>query len=158
MGLDIVVYKKLKRVENPEFDEDGDLVDYSNQWHAGPTMEWSESCFPGRADGIDPEAVYTWDDDYYFRAGSYSGYNMWRELLSELSDGSDFIELINFADNEGVIGPVISKKLYNDFQTNYFKAVQYSKEIEDGEYWISKYKEWMKAFEFASEDGAVIFC
>lgn len=158
MGLDITVYKKLKKVENPKLDKDGYPLDCDNQWTPGASMEWSESCFPGRADGIESDSVYTWDDDYYFRAGSYSGYNMWRDTLADFSDGSTFIELINFADNEGVIGPVISKKLYEDFSTNYFRAVEYSKTIEDGEYWISKYKEWMKAFEFASEDGAVVFC
>lgn len=157
MGLDIIAYRKLKKVENPILDEDGYPVDYSNQWKSSISIDLSETYFPGRAAGIE-DAVYTWDDDYYFRAGSYIGYSNWRDTLSELSNGSDFIELINFSDCEGVIGPVVSKKLYKDFETNYSRAIKLSKKIKDGDYWISKYENWMRAFEYASDNGAVIFC
>lgn len=158
MGLDIIAYRKLQKVENPILDEEGYPVNYETEWKPGPSMEWAEKHFPGRADGVDADSVYTWDDEYCFRAGSYSGYNMWRDLLAEFSDGSDFRELINFPDNEGVIGPVVSKKLYNDFKTNHEKAIQYSTNLEDGEYWLHRYNHWMKAFQYASENGAVIFC
>ncbi len=65
-----------------------------------------------------------------FKAGSYSGYNEWRRLLSKLALGVApeqvwhdftsfkdlrFAELIHFADNEGVIGPTLVKKLADDF-------------------------------------------
>jgi len=78
-----------------------------------------------------------------FCAGSYGGYNGWRErLFSLVNDGNiqeywdksndliekyleinllnesePFFELINFSDCEGVIGPEVSNKLHIDFET-----------------------------------------
>lgn len=65
---------------------------------------------------------------------------------------SPFFELIHFADNEGVIGPVVSAKLAKDFRDNYERA----KAFGDG-YWLSKYEKWMAAFEMAADNGAVEF-
>ena len=158
MGLDITAYKNLSPVLNPEFDKYGELKNWKTEWTGGTSMDWSESIWKGRGEGIDSKTVYTYEDKYEFRAGSYSGYNWWRSDLESLSDGKSFIELINFADNEGVIGSVISKKLYNDFVNNYDKAKEYSQTLgEEGEYWFSKYEDWLKAFEMAKEYGAVDF-
>lgn len=158
MGLDITAYKKLSKVENPKLDDDGYPENWQTEWKPGGGMIWSESCFPGRGEGVEPNTVYKYEDEFDFRAGSYSGYGWWRERLEEISDGNSFLELINFADNEGVIGSVVSKKLYNDFVSNAELAEKYSKTIgEDGEYWFDKYNSWMKAFEMAMDDGAVNF-
>ena len=40
----------------------------------------------------------------------------WRDKLNEFAGNVAFQELIDFADNEGVIGSELSKKLYDDFQ------------------------------------------
>lgn len=158
MGLDITAYKKLTMVENPKLDEDGYPENWETEWKPGEGMVWSESCFPGSGEGVIPHTVYTYEDSFGFRAGSYSGYGWWRDKLEGLSDGNSFYELTNFADNEGVIGSVVSKKLYNDFISNSDNAEKYSKLIgEDGKYWLEKYKSWTKAFEMASDDGAVDF-
>lgn len=137
MGLDITARKNLKVVEKPELDEDGYPVNWETEWQPGASMEWSEECFPGRGEGVEPKAVYTWEDDYGFRAGSYSGYNWWRSKLEEFAEGDSFQELINFADNEGVIGPVVSKKLYKDFIENHERAVEFDKTLGEGEWWIN---------------------
>lgn len=157
MGLDITAYKNLKVVENPKFDEYGELENWDSEWMPGASMEWSEKHFQGRGEGIKHNLVYTWEDKFGFRAGSYSGYNWWRAKLEQFADDKDFKELINFADNEGVIGYVVSKKLYKDFVSNYEKAIEYSETISDGEYWLMNYENWEKAFEFASNNGAVDF-
>ena len=156
MGLDIRAYRGLKKVENPLLDED-EYPENDNEWTPGVGMEFSEEYFPGRGEGLESNAVYAWEDTFYFSAGSYSGYNWWRDKLEDFSDGDSFIELINFADNEGVIGPIVSKKLYNDFIKNHYRAIIYSETLEDGDYWLKKYKEWEKAFEMASDNGAVDF-
>lgn len=158
MGLDIVAYRKLKVVENPKFDEDEELENWDTEWLPGDNMKWSENHFPGRGEGINPDNVYTWEEQYNFRAGSYGGYNWWRSQLAEFANDDEFRELINFADNEGVIGYVVAKKLATDFSSNVLRASDYSKSLNDGGYWFEKYGEWQKAFEFASDNGAVNFC
>jgi len=117
-----------------------------------------------------------------FRAGSYSGYSRWRSQLSMLVNGvpsevvwgddakykgSPFYEQINFADNEGTIGPVVAKKLYEDYcnflpiaedVTTWAKRLQYDNAcIDEHEYFLLKYKDWMRAFELASQNGLVSF-
>lgn len=157
MGLDITAYKNLKVVENPKFDEDGELLDCENEWQPGAGMEWSEECFPGRGEGVEAKSVYTYETRFGFYAGSYSGYNWWRSKLEEFAEGNQFQELINFADNEGVIGPVVSKKLYKDFTKNYERAIGFDKTLGEGKRWITQYENWKKAFEMAADNGAVDF-
>lgn len=180
MGLDITAYKNLKKVKNPRLDEDGYPENYDTEWKPGASMEWSEKYFKGRGEGIEPQSVYTWEDKIGFRAGSYSGYGWWRSKLNDFSktiydsvkaevdkNGNvglvigtkdvPFIELINFADNEGVIAYVVAKKLYKDFQDNKNKAEEFSKTFDDGNYWLEKYEAWEEAFEYASQNGAVDF-
>jgi hypothetical protein len=157
MGLDITAYRKSTIVEEPELDEDGDLIDWDTQWRPGGSMVWSEKHFPGRGEGVDPQTVYTWEEHLGFRAGSYSGYNWWRRKLDQFANGDDFQELINFADNEGVIGPVVSKKLAKDFEKNKELAQEYAKTFDDGEWWFGQYERWQEAFEMATDNGAVDF-
>lgn len=159
MGLDIKSRRKLRIVENPLLDEDGYVEDYDNQWKPGASMEWSESAFPGRGEGVEANTVYEWEESFSFRAGSYIGYGMWRSELEKFKGNVAFQELINFADNEGVIGSVVAKKLLNDFNNYESEAEEYSKKIpnSDGEWFIYNYRNWKKAFELASDDGAVEF-
>ncbi|OMF32348.1 hypothetical protein [Paenibacillus peoriae] len=157
MGLDITAYKRITKVENPQFDEDGDLVDWNKQWRTDGSMKWSEQHWPGRAEGVDFDTVYSFDESYGFRAGSYSGYNWWREKLAGFAGKVAFQELIEFSDCEGVIGPVVSAKLAKDFETYEEQAKQYSSTIEAGEWWFEKYQTWKMAFEMAADGGAVDF-
>ena len=155
MGLDITAYKKLHIVKEPKYDKWGDLDDA--QWIAGTSMDWSESIWEGRGEGVDSKTIYEFADSFDFRAGSYSGYNWWRSMLEEFKGSVAFQELINFADNEGVIGSIVSAKLLKDFEDNMQDAVKFSKTIGDGDYWLEQYNNWAKAFMYASNNGAVDF-
>ena len=157
MGLDIRAYKNLQVVVNPQIDEDGDIINWDTEWNPGASMVWAEENFPGRAEGIDSEKVYTWEKDFEFRAGSYSGYNQWRSHLESFAIGDSFQELINFADNEGVIGFIVSKKLAKDFLENEERAKEFDKTLGEDQWWFNKYKKWKEAFEMASDNGAVDF-
>ncbi len=159
MSLDITAMRKLRKVENPILDENGYPEDYENKWKPGASMEWSEEKFPGRGEGIDANSVYEFEEEYSFRAGSYSDYGAWRDELDKFKGDVAFQELINFADNEGVIGSVVAKKLLADFEKYENEAEDYSKNVEnsDGEWFIYKYKQWKKAMELASDRGAVDF-
>ncbi len=157
MGLDITAYKKLKMVENPQIDEYGELVNWETEWTPGASMKWSEKHFSGRGNGVDPDAAYTYEDEFGFRAGSYSGYGLWRSQLEQFKGDVAFQELIDFADNEGVIGPFVSKKLFEDFKKYEAEAAEYAKTLEDGQWFMKKYMDWKNAFEYASDEGAVDF-
>ncbi|WCF11397.1 hypothetical protein NDS46_31055 (plasmid) [Paenibacillus thiaminolyticus] len=161
MGLDIKVYKNLKEVQEPKFDEYGDLLNMETEWKPGESMEWSEKHFPGRGQGIESQRVYNWEDSFRFRAGSHSAYSWWRDKLNEFMGDTAFQELINFADNEGVIGPVVSKKLAKDFAENLEKAREFSNKLNEegynGTFWIESYENWKEAFEMAAHNGAVEF-
>ena len=98
-----------------------------------------------------------------FRAGSYSGYNQWRNQLANLVGTTDkriwenpvpgpFVELINFSDCEGTIDSKTSAKLAKDFQEYQGEA-----NIKD-EHFVQIYNHFRIAFECASDGGSVVFC
>ena len=164
MGLDITAYRGLTKIDNAEM-EDGQPKNWETD-----VMFWSNYPeFPGRSEGVDTNGtVYNFADKFGFRAGSYSGYNNWRELLAEFAgyDGArqvwdgktgPFSELINFADNEGTIGPVVSAKLARDFAEFQERADAFTAPEDWGNYWHQKYNDWRKAFEMAADNGAVAF-
>lgn len=160
MGLDINAYRGLtEAIGEPD---DGECP--PGHFYPGVSMEWSETHFPGRGEGVKAKQMYRYKERYSFRAGSYSGYNDWRDLLDDLSEqliidrpepqpGPPFMELINFADNEGVIGPIVSAKLAKDFADNAEAAAKFSPD----DYFLDKYREWQKAFTMAADNGAVEF-
>lgn len=157
MGLSLTAYKNLSVVKNPKLDGEGEPINRETEWKPGFRVELTERHFPGRAEGVDPNAVYSWKNSFEFSPGSYSAYNWWRDNLYFFASGNDFNELINFSDSEGVIGSVVSKKLARDFIKNESKAKVFSKTIEQGDGWFEHYLEWKKAFEMASDNGAVEF-
>ena len=167
MGLDITAYGNL--VVAPS---DVELDEYAypkgdNYWKlTDNTVKSTEEEFPGRTAGLTP-AIYSVGQTHRFRAGSYGGYNEWRNWLARLAGFKSakevwdtnpatgpFIELINFADNEGVIGPLVSAKLAKDFS-------EYEPEAEQRDagqlFYLKLYREWRKAFELAANNGAVEF-
>ena len=142
--------------------------------------------FPEQGEGLPNGSVVSKGEEFGHRAGSYSGYNEWRRLLARAALGmSDeevwnkidsgvsysevpFGELINFSDADGVIGPIASQKLYNDFvkyeepimkklDRFYLKFEDYEIDGETYDWFKFKYKDWKEAFRIASNNGAVIF-
>lgn len=164
MGLDITAYSQAEFVHDrkPQTDTQWDsLYEESLIW----VQNWGafDIAFEGLREGV----YQVNGESHGFRAGSYSGYNVWREQLSkailgveptviwnnlEKFKGAPFVELINFSDCEGYIGPVASTKLLTDFKQHWtdFSAMadQYSAE---------KYNDWLRAFELASDNGFVEF-
>lgn len=156
MGLDICAYRRLTVDPLAKLDDDGNPVEWETCWRPGPSMEWSESHWPGRGEGVDAGTIYRWAEEFRFRAGSYFGYSEWRAALRRFSGSSDaFYELINFADNEGVIGPVVSAKLSRDFAENLERARTFFGN--DESWFFQLYLRWKRAFEMAADGGAVDF-
>ncbi len=179
MGLDITAYSNARKLD-ALYNEDGEPVDPVTREpfeDGNVTTAYLNDDFPGRADEFTHKGVYAYDEAYGFRAGSYGGYNQWREQLAILAgypaiqttrfggsvemrhdagawaaDAGPFYELIHFSDCEGVIGTAVAAKLLKDFDDNREKAVETG-----DDYFLSKYDEWRTAFELAAHDGFVAF-
>jgi hypothetical protein len=156
MGLDITAYRGISPISPPA--QEGDLYFYVN------------TDFKDQADEIKPGHYSARGPEYRFRAGSYSGYNQWREFLASLVGTSDvniwmnpapgpFVELIAFSDCEGLIGPITSAKLAKDFRLHLQDAINRSAyfDPEYPDWFISVYRDFMLAFELASDAGCVEF-
>ena len=132
-GLDITAYEKLTLVPSPQLNSDGGLRG-PNQVRLNPVK------FVEPFAGLTPGKVYRFESAFDFRAGSYSGYYYWRNELAKLAGNKQtpyesfngktelrydatvwkskkgpFWELIDFSDAEGVIGPVVCKRVHKDF-------------------------------------------
>lgn len=173
MGLDITAYSKLEYIEtmNTEAWENKYWMHRNEMpYRTAHATHWIPA-LAERAEGIVEDGVYKVNGERFdFRAGSYSGYNDWREWLSVTMlgvtprtiwqnaakyQGFPFYELINFSDAEGIIGPVVAAKLATDFAVHQKKAEKEGR-ADDGWY-ARKYAEWRKAFELASDGGMVEF-
>ena len=74
----------------------------------------------------------------------------------ELKVDIPFVELLNFSDCEGFIGPKTSSKLHADF-LEWDENAKVSDPFKGG-YFYETYQEWTEAFKVASDGGCVIFC
>lgn len=174
MGLDIIAYRKLHPVSKSEvpLDEYGDILDYDRYVNLKSLAQMHEEYWPGRSEPFaDADAeFYSFDEEGYMRAGSYSGYNLWRGALQDfawndehpLPDGA-FEELIEFSDCEGLIGTPVSEKLYRDFADNRpyldeFADARFGADTEERDWFVAKYDEWTQMFDLGRDDGAVRFC
>jgi hypothetical protein len=142
MGLDITAYSNIK------FSEEQDPDNYDN------IRVWKNSRFPNHCEleeGSYEETPLT--EAHHFRAGSYSGYNRFRDILAQCTLGvtaeavwaddlkygdRPFYNLINFSDCDGIIGPKYSAKLYRDFvdnrerfERNLRQEIDFTKETQD---------------------------
>jgi hypothetical protein len=165
MGLDIAYFTNAQPIELPQDVEDLSSWIHSNHAVQYYTLEGLEA----RLEGF-PAGWLTATFAGGFRAGSYSGYGAWRNLLAQTilrvpsSDvwrsrrqfkGKPFVELIDFADNEGCIGPVVSAKLAKDFAQ---RRNTFAKGPLVSEYDLARYDSWAEAFAAAAEgNGFVLF-
>ena len=183
MGLDISAYRKLTKID-VVFSYDGEPIDPVTRESVDYDLHaYLNHDFPGRADDIDDRCVYRAEESMGFRAGSYGGYNVWREELAKLAgyEGlkvdrhnsgniqirhdagafeateGPFWDLICFSDCEGVIGSVISSKLAKDFAEWDERAKAHSYICDQPSRFYEVYQEWRKAFEMAADCGAVYF-
>lgn len=153
MGLDISAYSKLTRVADEQPDDYPD----SQVWL------WANVDFPGREEGA-PEGLYAFEKQQSVLSLGYGSYSVWRETLAKLAgyegganecwgrnEPGPFVELINFSDCEGTLGPVVCAKLVRDFDSYAEKASAI------GGDWYSKYQRMHAAFRLAADGGAVRF-
>lgn len=160
MGLDITAYERAALA--PPHEHNDDCYEQGHVWVSQTFID----SFPLSSEGLLEGCYLTDGDTLDFRAGSYSGYNAWRETLCERENGvspaevwkepvvwkdAAFFELINFSDCEGTIGPLACARLAQDF-----KEARYR--IPSGDEWFDRlYETWAEAFELAANTGLVDF-
>ncbi len=167
MGLDITATSSLKKVTDNEKIEDGDY--FFDIIRVDESIDRSTDIEVGQYDSN--------GQNFSFGAGSYSGYNNFRELLCEIFldvepkivwenyesyIGKPFYELINFSDCEGNFGPKVSEKLHKDFLDNkeqFYKMVKKYVKHSMGldKHYIKLYDNFTKGFEIASKGGVLNF-
>jgi len=164
LGLDIIAYSKLKKNEylSAIGDEEKEELDV-NYLIMSPFLTEIEEAFPGRAEPLKYNGdIYTCGSHKEYSIGTYSTYGWFRRALETFSEDCDcFNELIIFSDCEGVIGSVVSKKLYEDFSSNAesFEQWVYQKySVVESELLLRMYCKFESAFEIAKDGGAVEFC
>ncbi len=164
MGLDIIAYSKLKKNEysSAMSEEDREYLDI-NCLIMSPVLTEIDEAFPGRAEPLKYNGdIYTCGSYKEYSIGAYSTYGWFRRALETFSDDCDcFNELINFSDCEGVIGSVVSKKLYKDFSSNqkpFEQWVNQKYSVVDGMWLLQIYYKFESAFGIAKDGGAVEFC
>lgn len=170
MGLDITVHTRVEPFDEADIPRvDGDF-DWDWAYENGVDKAF---CFQGFEQSLRPLVQDTWvrsvGKTWGFRAGSYGGYNAFREELSRLALGVEpeevwqdpdrfrdrpFFELINFADNEGTIGSEAAADLHADFVAYMPMAVE---RWTDDSYDFGKYTTWTKACRDAADGGMIDF-
>ena len=174
MGVSIVAYSKLEYVPDTTPEQAWDSEDDSlltTMAYAG--FEASTRGLVGHnavdADGFIAAGVYRLTDDSRtadVMSSSYTGYGLFREKLAALvgltpsqvwadpaaHSGDPFFELINFADNEGTIGPDAAGDLLQDFRDHEAAA-----ELALDAWEMSSYKGWIEGLALATDHGAISF-
>lgn len=174
MGLDISVYANVRPMaEQPVRDATGRLPE--DAWERGVRAYLASGGFRRSLRGLEDGTWYEGERVTGFRAGSYSGYNRFRADLCRAALGVEpeevwrepeawvdrpFYELINFADNEGTIGPEAAADLYADFRDQE-GAVMASDAVaaldgDDREWFAELYATWKDAFRIAGERHGLV--
>ena len=180
MGLDIYAYRKLVKLTDVITDSDGEPVNSITREPVENYFRvYANPDFPGRADGLEDRAFYGYVQAEHVFSRSYRGYNIWRNTLAKLAGyplthrkvgvaleeshaaaawsgnvqaGAPFFELVNFADNEGTIGPVVAAKLLADFVAFDERA----KAVAEDFFYVG-YCDLMYGLEIAADGGALDF-
>lgn len=178
MGLDIhVALGPLEKIAESSSAVSDDAWDA--MYEDGYPFVARADYFAGREAPLENSAVYKGKRGDHFLAGSYSGYNRWREELSRFAfdrepqgvwdhpdkyAGKPFFEIVHFSDCEGCLGPEVAAKLAADFD-EYEQAARTSwsqpapwQRAGDVDWRYSMYEQFRKAFRAAADtQGAVIF-
>lgn len=169
MGLDITFYERMTKV-SVELDADGEPKEASGNWawYDEHTDVYINPDFPTRADGmqggwhkseggsehlcIGYGSYSQWHDDLAMAALGVPAMKVWEGAVTE----GPFVELINFSDCEGTLGPRTCAKLAKDFDDWETKIKGM---IDEGtrDYFMKKYREFQVGLTLAADSGAACF-
>lgn len=166
MGLQIIIYNKLEKMEMSEVC----LCDDGYPEDIQVTSFFSNPMYPVHIVGLDSHEFYkctgkmlsfsagTEDEHLEFKKhlALIAGYKSLEHALSSTNPGF-FLEFLNFSNSEGTIGPIISHKLYQDFSDCEKIAKKYFATKMNGKFFWDLYSTWHKGFTYAKENGAIMF-
>lgn len=176
MGLDIRAFSNLTYVgrheewadEDEHYDQHHEAYSYDVFPHAlmgVPNVERHESV-PGFITAGCFEVTEA-TASHGFRAGSYSGYNAWRQDLADRfnpyrengqpSPEGPFYELIWFSDAEGTICQLAAVNLLTAFRQHKIEYRTAHLDTERGDWFVQKYADWTRACELAADNGLIDF-
>jgi hypothetical protein len=171
VGLDITAYRRLRPAPEAKLDEDNQPVLYREFVNIQSNeLEWTEDRWPGRSKGL-RSGIFGFTGRYDFRAGSYIGYANWIDDLARFAGYESvqsvrdnpllkgpFVELIDFADNKGWLGPEVAAKLLRDFESRLLEAAAYREgSTVSGGWFLSRYRHWLEACHLAADGGGIEF-
>lgn len=167
MGLDISYYRSWKPYEGEIKDWDH-AEEITMSQNIDLTHIWNNEEFKGRAPDM-PEWVVAGEGGH-FRAGSYGGYNQFRDHLCRALHGFPVTdlwkkpdeemkeyamwELLHFSDCEGVLDGACCARLHEQLEENWDKIVAF---FGDDSWDLEKLGYWREAFEAAAGEGFVRF-
>ena len=164
MGLDVIAFEHATPVRG-----------HLDQTECDEHYVADADGFPQSFRGLEDGRCYEFSGrEFSFRAGSYSGYNEWRDALAQRALGVSavvvwaavdsyatrpFFELVNFADNQGSIGPLAAADLAADFRGLRAKVTSQPLDDPDEEAWFrARYDSFAHAFDLAARgNGLVVF-
>lgn len=177
MGLDMRALRKLERIEEKDENDERDKGNHT-------VRVWESRHFPGRHRPLEP-GWYRGEPMMFgpfpFKSlGAYREYGMFREFLAIVggyekhptpqespehphactawqAHEGPFWELINFFDNEGVLGPDACMKLSEDFRAHSVIASKVSIDLDRTDF-AETYSVLWRMFAFAADGGVVELC
>jgi hypothetical protein len=183
MGLDITGFSNLRYLGHHEVPEHSEHPYDPETYERVHVEALAYDAFPHALMGIPNQRLKTYStsqfitcgcfeltektEQHAFRAGSYGGYNRWRQDLADRFNPyrdngrpgpeGPFYELIWFADNEGTIGELAATSLLGNFRQYEveYRAAHLGSEM--GDYFVEKYADWLRACELAADSGLIDF-
>lgn len=165
MGPQFNVFSKLTKMKMSEVR----LYEDGTPEESNVTSFYSNPAYPAHIAGLDTTQFYRWGGKKMkFGTSTYEEYFEFKNHLAQIAGFENleelwgcgqpafFIELINFSNTEGTIGPIICRKLYNDFKDNYDIAGQYFLRLEDGKKFWVHYQNWCRSLSVARQNGAIL--
>lgn len=161
MGLDVSVFKNIKRTEN-EADYRFTAFVIDEKWKY--KIKNLEDGKDYKGDCTDASVSYAYSTHNRFREALLkiigrndllllNGKINWLELEKETN--IPFYELINFADNEGCLDFEISTILYNNFIEWEDVAIRHFKD-NNYFYFAQRYLDWLNVFKNGKEANSVV--
>ena len=151
MGLDITAYKNIRPAV---------------PGNSATVQTYRNANFPIQSENLIPCEI-SYEDRYSFRVGSYSSYTEFREELCKVALNMSifdlwknpsphltrpFERLLNFSDCSGWMDNITCTRLYGDFE-QYHEQVLWNADPK----FTGIYEQFLKAFAFASQGGALEF-
>ncbi len=169
MGLDISVYSSWTPYDGEV--KDWDHAEEIMMTGIDLTHVYNMEGFASRAKGMPEWVVAKFVDS--FRAGSYGGYNRFRDTLCRALHGFGakalwamvdeelethaMWQILHFSDCEGVLGTEVCRTLHAELEEHWDKVTAYFAQLDDGDYYQGLLGTWRDAFKAASAEGFIGF-